>query len=82
MCLTQSFILQDLKQWASLLGKPLDYYYNNVLSTLILSKLAKKYDVKKFVFSSSATVYGDQESPFLESMPLLETTNPYGETKK
>lgn len=62
--------------------KPLDYYYNNVLSTLILSKLAKKYDVKKFVFSSSATVYGDQESPFLESMPLLETTNPYGETKK
>ncbi|HCX02907.1 MAG TPA: UDP-glucose 4-epimerase GalE, partial [Clostridiales bacterium] len=35
----------------------------------------------KFVFSSSATVYGDQESPFKEDMELMETTNPYGETK-
>jgi len=62
--------------------KPLDYYYNNVLSTIILSKLSKKYNLKHFIFSSSATVYGDQPSPLKESMPLGETTNPYGESKK
>lgn len=62
--------------------KPLMYYHNNVLSTIILSELALKYHVNRFVFSSSATVYGDQEPPFVESMDLGETTNPYGETKK
>jgi UDP-glucose 4-epimerase len=43
--------------------------------------LAIKYHVNKFVFSSSATVYGDQKVPFSEDMELLPTTNPYGETK-
>ncbi|MDD4194620.1 MAG: UDP-glucose 4-epimerase GalE, partial [Acholeplasmataceae bacterium] len=62
--------------------KPLMYYHNNVLSTIILSELALKYHVNRFVFSSSATVYGDQEPPFVETMPLGDTTNPYGETKK
>lgn len=62
--------------------KPLMYYHNNVLSTIILSELALKYHVNRFVFSSSATVYGDQEPPFVETMDLSETTNPYGETKK
>lgn len=62
--------------------KPLMYYHNNVLSTIILSELALKYHVNRFVFSSSATVYGDQEPPFVETMDLGETTNPYGETKK
>lgn len=62
--------------------KPLVYYYNNVLSTIILSELALKYHINKFVFSSSATVYGDQEPPFIETMSLGDTTNPYGETKK
>ena len=61
--------------------KPLMYYYNNVLSTINLANLALKYHVKKFIFSSSATVYGDGQSPFHESMALLERTNPYGETK-
>ncbi|BEP28412.1 UDP-glucose 4-epimerase GalE [Helicovermis profundi] len=61
--------------------KPLMYYYNNLVSTMILVKLAEKYSVNKFVFSSSATVYGDNEVPFVETMKLLETTNPYGETK-
>jgi len=37
--------------------------------------------VKQFVFSSSATVYGENKVPFVETMPLLPTTNPYGETK-
>lgn len=61
--------------------KPLEYYYNNVVSTLVLAKLSQKHDVRRFVFSSSATVYGDNKVPFMESMPLLPTTNPYGETK-
>ncbi len=61
--------------------KPLDYYYNNLVSTIKLSKMCLKYSVDKFVFSSSATVYGDSESPLKEDMELLPTTNPYGETK-
>ena len=60
---------------------PLSYYYNNLMSTISLAELASKYDVESFVFSSSATVYGDNVSPFKEDMPLLERTNPYGETK-
>ncbi|MDF2803978.1 MAG: UDP-glucose 4-epimerase GalE [Anaerocolumna sp.] len=61
--------------------KPLDYYHNNIVSTIVLSKACLKYGVSKFVFSSSATVYGDNKSPFNEDMHLLPTTNPYGETK-
>ncbi|QUW21257.1 UDP-glucose 4-epimerase GalE [Sporosarcina sp. Marseille-Q4063] len=61
--------------------KPLDYYCNNIVSTIVLTKACKKYDVRRFVFSSSATVYGDNTVPFVESMNLLPTTNPYGETK-
>src|SRR5690606_14705408 len=61
--------------------EPLKYYFNNVVSTMVLVKLCKKYNVNKFVFSSSATVYGENEVPFTEEMELLPTTNPYGETK-
>jgi UDP-glucose 4-epimerase len=61
--------------------KPLFYYRNNLLSTITLAELAVKHKVKKFIFSSSATVYGEGLSPFSEDMPLLERTNPYGETK-
>lgn len=61
--------------------KPIPYYYNNVVSTMILAKICKKRNVTRFIFSSSATVYGDNEVPFLESMELSLTTNPYGETK-
>lgn len=60
---------------------PLDYYYNNIVSTMILANACLKYGVNRFVFSSSATVYGDNKVPFIESMDLLPTTNPYGETK-
>nr|WP_106783616.1 UDP-glucose 4-epimerase GalE [Lysinibacillus timonensis] len=60
---------------------PLNYYYNNVVSTLVLTKACLKYGVNRFVFSSSSTVYGDNKVPFVETMNLLPTTNPYGETK-
>lgn len=61
--------------------KPLMYYQNNLISTLTLCEVARDFDVKRVVFSSSATVYGDQPSPLKETAPLLERTNPYGETK-
>ncbi len=61
--------------------KPLEYYYNNTVSSMVLSKACLKYGVGKFVFSSSATVYGENKVPFVETMDLLPTTNPYGETK-
>lgn len=61
--------------------KPLEYYYNNLVSTMVLANVCQKYNVTRFVFSSSATVYGDNIVPFTEDMELLPTTNPYGETK-
>jgi len=70
-----------LKAVGESVEKPLIYYYNNVVSTMILCKACLKFGVKYFVFSSSATVYGDNEVPFLETMELLRTTSPYGETK-
>lgn len=70
-----------LKAVGESVDKPLEYYHNNILSTIVLCKLCKKYNVNKFVFSSSATVYGNNIVPFVESMDLLPTTNPYGETK-
>jgi UDP-glucose 4-epimerase len=70
-----------LKAVGESVEKPLEYYYNNIVSTIILSKVCIKYNVYKFVFSSSATVYGENKVPFVETMDLLPTTNPYGETK-
>lgn len=70
-----------LKAVGESVEKPLEYYYNNIVSTIILSKACIKYNVNKFVFSSSATVYGENKVPFIETMDLLPTTNPYGETK-
>lgn len=61
--------------------QPLKYCQNNLLSTITLANACKRFNVEKFVFSSSATVYGDNEVPFKETMSLLPTTNPYGETK-
>lgn len=62
--------------------KPLKYYQNNVSGTLSLLEMMKKNDVKKIIFSSSATVYGDEhEAPFTEDMSVGSATNPYGETK-
>lgn len=61
--------------------KPLNYYHNNIVSILVLAKACIKHGVNSFIFSSSATVYGDNKAPFVETMSLLPTTNPYGETK-
>lgn len=62
--------------------KPLEYYWNNVAGTLVLCEVARKYDVKNLVFSSSATVYGEPAFiPITESCPKNEATNPYGQTK-
>lgn len=61
--------------------KPLEYYSNNIINTLTVLNLMKKYNVKNFVFSSSATVYGDPHTcPITEDFPL-STINPYGATK-
>ncbi len=61
---------------------PIEYYTNNVASVLTLLKVMKKYDCKKIVFSSSATVYGDPKIlPITESSETGATTNPYGASK-
>ena len=62
--------------------KPLDYYTNNIYGCLVVLEVMKKYNVKKFIFSSSATVYGDPEQiPITEDCKTGGTTNPYGTTK-
>ncbi|MBE6547044.1 MAG: UDP-glucose 4-epimerase GalE [Ruminococcaceae bacterium] len=62
-------------------AKPLWYYHNNITGTLNLCEVLSKYNAKRIVFSSSATVYGKPASvPITEDFPL-STTNPYGETK-
>lgn len=70
-----------LKAVGESVAKPIEYYHNNITGTLILLKLMKKYNCKKIVFSSSATVYGNPAKlPITEDFPL-STTNPYGSTK-
>lgn len=62
--------------------KPIEYYTNNISGALVLLDTMRKYDVKKFIFSSSATVYGDPEIiPITEECKTGGTTNPYGTTK-
>ena len=63
-------------------AKPLEYYTNNLTSTLVLLNAMRAHNVKNFVFSSSATVYGDPATvPINEDFPTGGTTNPYGTTK-
>lgn len=70
-----------LKAVGESVAKPVEYYHNNITGTLVLLKLMQKYNCKKIVFSSSATVYGNPEKlPIKEDFPL-STTNPYGSTK-
>ena len=62
--------------------KPIEYYTNNISGALVLLDTMKKYNVKKFIFSSSATVYGEPEKvPITEEFKTGGTTNPYGTTK-
>ncbi len=63
-------------------SKPIEYYTNNLNCTLVLLDVMRHYGCKNFVFSSSATVYGDPASvPITEDFPVGATTNPYGTTK-
>lgn len=62
--------------------KPWEYYDNNITGTLVLVDVMRKNGCKKMVFSSSATVYGEENQvPFVETMKTGTTTNPYGTTK-
>jgi len=62
--------------------KPFEYYDNNITGTLNIIQMMKRYDVKKIVFSSSATVYGEPETvPITEDSKVGGVTNPYGRTK-
>ena len=71
-----------LKAVGESVQKPLEYYTNNLVSTLVLLNTMRAHGVKNFVFSSSATVYGDPASvPIREDFPTGGTTNPYGPTK-
>ena len=70
-----------LKAVGESVAKPLEYYRNNLLSTINLCQVMGEKDVKKIIFSSSATVYGIPKTvPIREDFPL-STTNPYGTTK-
>ena len=72
-----------LKAVAESVEKPLWYYYNNITGTVNLMEVMKKHGVKEMVFSSSATVYGIQDTP--ECIETMSTggqiSNPYGRTK-
>lgn len=71
-----------LKAVGESVAKPLEYYDNNVYGTLTLLQVMKEFAVKRIVFSSSATVYGDPASvPIREDFPTGGTTNPYGTSK-
>ncbi len=70
-----------LKAVGESIAKPIEYYRNNLDSLLVLLETMRERGIKKFVFSSSATVYGVPErSPVDESFPM-SATNPYGQTK-
>ncbi|PGL70324.1 UDP-glucose 4-epimerase GalE [Bacillus sp. AFS055030] len=60
---------------------PIEYYHNNITGTLILCEIMKKYEVKKLVFSSSATVYGSTDQVPIIEESQLGAVNPYGRTK-
>ena len=71
-----------LKAVGESVRKPLEYYTNNLVSTLVILNVMRSHGVRNFVFSSSATVYGDPARvPIREDFPVGGTTNPYGTTK-
>ena len=71
-----------LKAVGESVHKPIEYYHNNMTGTLILCDVMRNHGVKKIIFSSSATVYGDPAFvPITEECPKGKITNPYGQTK-
>ncbi len=62
--------------------QPLNYYHNNVYGSLVLFEEMERAGVKKLIFSSSATVYGEPDTPeYSEDLPVYGATNPYGKSK-
>jgi UDP-glucose 4-epimerase len=75
------FHFAGLKAVGESIEKPIEYYDNNVGGTFILAEVMRDFDCKTFVYSSSATVYGDPHIvPIKENFPL-SATNPYGRSK-
>ncbi|MCQ2122717.1 MAG: UDP-glucose 4-epimerase GalE [Fibrobacter sp.] len=71
-----------LKAVGESVAKPLEYYENNMNATFVLLDVMRKHNCKNFIFSSSATVYGDPAIiPITEECPKGQCTNPYGKTK-
>jgi UDP-glucose 4-epimerase len=70
-----------LKAVGESVARPLDYYDNNVGGTQVLLRCLQRAGIRRFVFSSSATVYGDPESVPLHEDARTGPTNPYGRTK-
>ncbi|WP_145556632.1 UDP-glucose 4-epimerase GalE [Yersinia canariae] len=71
-----------LKAVGESVSRPLEYYNNNVFGTLVLLEAMRAAQVKNFIFSSSATVYGDQpQIPYVESFPTGLPSSPYGRSK-
>lgn len=80
--ITAAIHFAGLKAVGESVAKPLMYYQNNLLSTIILAKVMNEFGCKKIIFSSSATVYGNPHAvPIIENFPVGEITNPYGATK-
>jgi len=62
--------------------QPIRYYQNNVYGSLVLTELMEQFGVKKIIFSSSATVYGEPDTvKYTEDLPVFGATNPYGKSK-
>jgi UDP-glucose 4-epimerase len=71
-----------LKAVGESVAKPLEYYENNMNATFVLLNAMRNNGCKNFIFSSSATVYGNPaEIPITENCPKGAITNPYGQTK-
>ena len=63
-------------------AQPIRYYQNNVCGTLVLTEMMQQFGVKKIIFSSSATVYGEPDTvKYTEELPVFGATNPYGKSK-
>ena len=71
--------MQVSKHFGESVQKPIEYYHNNLETTLSILEVMREYHTKRFVFSSSATVYGTSDrSTLTEDMPTGDCTNPHG----
>jgi UDP-glucose 4-epimerase len=74
--------LAGLKAVGESIDQPIKYYENNLISTINLTKIMEKFNIKNLIFSSSATVYGSENVPYYENNQTgIGITNPYGRSK-